>query len=180
MAEWDRLEERLKELGESASWVAEEPLDPAIVRELGAGRRTRRWAVSVVAAVVMMISGAAGVYALTIQRQTPLPAGLPSHSPSVQYVENDVDGPTGNAAEPSARGSLMPTVSAPRHWPRSTPLPYATAEPSTPDPGSVTPTPTPTPTPSEPTDTPTEPPSPTMTIEPPPTSVPEPSGGSQS
>lgn len=162
MAEWDRLEERLKDLGESATQFADDPLDPAVIRQRGARRRHRRWAATVVAAVVMMISGGAGVYALTVQRHPPDPAGVPSRSPSVQHVENTV--------EPSARGSLLPTASAPDERQRSVPLPYATVEPSTPDPGSVSPTPTPTPTPSEPTDTPT--PTPTETPEPSPTSEP--------
>ena len=161
MAEWDRLEERLTDLGESASSSVHDPLDPAVVRQRGARRRHWRWTVTVVTAAIMMISGGAGVYALTVQRQTPVPAGLPTRSPSVQYVES--------AVEPSGRASLLPTTSAPRERSRSVPLPYATTKPSTPDPGSVSPTPTPTPTP-EPTDTPT--PTPTLTPEPSPTSEP--------
>lgn len=165
MADWDGLEERLKDLGENAARFADDSLEPAVVRERGARRRQRRWAATTVAVAVMMISGAAGVYALTAQRQPAPPAGVPSHSPGIEQVEQSV--------EPGARGTLLPSPSKPRERQRSVPLPYTTTEPSTPDPGSVTPTPTPTPT--EPTEAPTETPTPTEAPDPSQTS--EPTGG---
>ena len=160
MTEWDGLEARLKDLGENAAQLADDSLEPAVVRERGARRRQRRWAATTVAVAAMMISGGAGVYALTAQRQPAPPAGIPSHSPSVERVEHSV--------EPSAQGSLLPPQSVPRERHRSVPVPYTTPDPSTSNPGAITPTPTPTP--SEPTDTP----SPTLTEapEPPPTSAP--------
>ena len=167
MAEWDQLEARLKDLGASAADVVDDPLDPAIVRQRGVQRRHRRWATSVAATVVVMVCGGAGVYAFTAQHQPPAPAGLPTWSPSSEYVEPSM--------QPSARGRLLPSTSSRKEHEHSGPLPYATARPSSPEPGSMSPTPSPTATPtpsdsSEPTESPTT--APTETSAPPPSHEP--------
>ena len=82
MAEWDRLESRLKDLEAAATGWVEDPMEPADLRRIGARRRRRRWVATIGAAVVIAIGGGAGVYAAgsMSQHQTPVPAGSPTRS----------------------------------------------------------------------------------------------------
>lgn len=175
MGEWDGLESRLKDLGEEAARLVDDPLDPARVRRIADRRRLRRSVVAVLIAVVILVSGGVGVYAVTSQPQphTPSPVGDPTSTPT----------PTAEPSEEiSARGERIPSATSepgrgrqpvPPTYPRST---YS------PDPGSASPAPSQTSTPS-PTDTSEEPgsPEPTSTTteepEPPPTSEPTTGGG---
>ena len=76
MGEWDGLESRLKALGDEAARLVDDPMDPARVRGLADRRRLRRSVAAVVIAVVILVSGGVGVYAVTSQPEphTPSPA----------------------------------------------------------------------------------------------------------
>lgn len=175
MGEWEELEARLKDLGEEAARLVDDPLDPARVRRIADRRRLRRSVVAVLIAVAILVSGGVGVYAVTSppQSHTPSPVGDPTSTPTPSPEPSE---------EASGYGQRIPTATSepdrgrqpvPPTYPRRTYSPDTTSEPPT---SSSDPTPSPTDPSEEP-----ESPEPTSTTtqepEPPPTSEPTTGGG---
>jgi hypothetical protein len=177
MAEWDRLDSRLKDLGQAASEWVDLPLDPAEVRRLGVQRRHRRWAVVAVVAMIIAFGGGAGVWAVGSlpQRQQPVPAGTPTQSPTPSEPptatpsEKSTEGTTGHGRriEPSRPGGTQQPPSPS----------YPTGSPS--DDETPSPTPTPTPTETEPSETSEPSPSEPEQSEPGPMANPTEGGGAE-
>jgi len=156
MGEWDGLEARLKDLGDEAARLVDDPLDAARVRRLADRRRLRRSVAAVLIAVVILVSGGVGVYAVTSQPvpHTPSPVGDPTSTPTPSPVPSE---------EISARGERIPSAtSEPGGGQQPVPPTYSSSSPSSPDPTPESPTPSETPSPS-PTETSEEPESPEPT-----------------
>jgi len=157
MGEWDELESRLRDLGEEAARLVDDPLDPAKVRRLADRRRLRRSVAAVLIAVVILVSGGVGVYAVTSQpeRHTPSPVGDPTHTPTPSPEPSE---------EISARGERIPSAtSGPRGGRQTVPPTYPPNNSYSPDPTPESPAPSESPSPS-PSKTSAEPePEPTST-----------------
>jgi hypothetical protein len=176
MGEWEGLESRLKDLGEEAARLVDDPLDPARVRRIADRRRLRRSVVAVLIAVAILVSGGVGVYAVTSQpqRHAPSPAGDPTSTPTPTPSPEPSE-------EASGYGQRIPSAtSEPGRGRQQVPPTYPRSSYSAdPTPESPTPSETPTPSPTETSEEP-ESPEPTSTAteepEPPPTTEPT-SGG---
>ena len=174
MGEWDGLEARLKDLGDEAARLVDDPLDAARVRRLADRRRLRRSVAAVLIAMVILISGGVGVYAVTSppERHTPSPAGSPSSTPTPSPEPSE---------EISARGERIPNATSEPGGRQPVPPTYRSGSPYSPDPTPESPTPseTSTPSPSETSEEPEPEPTSTSTEDPDahPTSEPTSGGG---
>ena len=174
MGEWDGLESRLRDLGEEAARLVDEPLDPARVRRLADRRRLRRSVAAVLIAVAILIFGGVGVYAVTSQPEphTPSPVGDPTSTPTPSPEPSE---------EISARGERIPSTTSEPGGRQPLPPTYPSSSPYSPDPTSESPTPsrTPSPSPSETSEEPEPEPTSTWTEDPDehPTSEPTSEGG---
>ncbi|HEY5981631.1 MAG TPA: hypothetical protein VIT41_18555, partial [Microlunatus sp.] len=149
MAEWDGLDAWLKDLEADVARLVEDPLEPARIRRLGDRRRLRRAVAAILIALVILVSGGVGVYAVTAQpqRHTPSPVGDPTSTPTTPTPTPEP------SPEGSGDGRRIPTTSEPGGGGRQVPSTYPTRGRFSSDPTSESPTPTTeTPTPS-PTDT---------------------------
>jgi cytoskeletal protein RodZ len=178
MAEWDRLESRLKDLGQAASAWVDEPLDPADIRRLGVQRRHRRWVVVAVVAMVIAFGGGAGVWAAGSlpQHREPVPVGTPTLTPSPTVT------PTEMPSEESTAGTVghgrRVEPSRPGETQRLPSQNYPTRSPEE-DETTSTPTPTQTETETEPTETSEPSPSEPEESEPGPMAKPTDDGGDE-
>ena len=141
MGEWDGLEARLKDLGDEAARLVDDPLDAARVRRLADRRRLRRSVAAVLIAVVILVSGGVGVYAVTSQPEpyTPSPVGDPTSTPTPSPEPSE---------EISARGERIPSATSEPGGRQPVPPTYRSSSPYSPDPTPESPTPSQTSSPS--------------------------------